>query len=345
MIFKEYIYLLNLSPSQINAINNFNNNTNIKYENLTNCEICNSKKISILFNNDRYGINQKTCVCNNCGFIFSNPRMTQESTEYFYNSDLYRLIYDGSWKNFDREQIFKNILYEMRNYKPLLPKKPDFINYYSNLYFDFINHEIKDFETVLEIGCGKGIKLIDFNSLGKKTYGIEPSKTYRKVHNELGLNTKTGFIKEVEGKYDLVILTHVFEHLSELKKQVNQLYNITNKYLFIEVPGHVKKLQSIQNAHNYYFSLNTLNYFFLNNNFKLVNIDYARDNEFIYALYKKTDQKIKIMFDKKSELKIVKKIMRKYFFKYIIIKILKVLKIEKIIREFYSNLKKILKSN
>ena len=346
MIFKEYIYLYeNLSPSQINEINNFNNNTNIKYENLTNCEICSSEKISTLFNNDRYGINQKTCVCNNCAFIFSNPRMTEKSTEYFYNSDLYRLIYDGSGKNFDKEQIFKNILYEMRNYKPLLPKKPDFSNYYSNLYFDFINNEIKDFETVLDIGCGKGQKLIDFNSIGKKTYGIEPSETYRKVHNELGLNTKTGFIKEVEGKYDLETLTHVFEHLTELKKQVNHLFNITNKYLFIEVPGHVKKVQSIQNAHNYYFSLNTLNYFFLNNNFELVNIDYARDNEFIYALYKKTDQKIAIMFNKKSELKMVKNIIRKNTFKYIIIKILRVVKIEKIIREFYSNLKKILKSN
>ena len=88
-----------------------------------------------------------------------------------------------------------------------------------------------------------------------------------------------------------------------------------------------------------------MNYFFLNNNFKLVNIDYARDNEFIYALYKKTDQKIEIMFNKTSELKMVKNIIRKYSFKYIIIKILKVIKIEKIIREFYSNLKKILKSN
>ena len=88
-----------------------------------------------------------------------------------------------------------------------------------------------------------------------------------------------------------------------------------------------------------------MNYFFLNNNFKLVAIDYARDNEYIYALYKKTDQKIAIMFNKKSELKMVKNIMRKYTFNYIIIKILKVIKIEKIIREFYSNLKKILKSN
>ena len=105
MIFKEYVRLEYLSRSQIEEINNFNNNSSIQYENLINCEICSSKKISVLFNNDRYGINQKTCVCNNCGLMFSNPRMTQKSTEYFYNSDLYRLIYDGIGKNFDKEEI------------------------------------------------------------------------------------------------------------------------------------------------------------------------------------------------------------------------------------------------
>ena len=345
MIFKEYVRLEYLSRSQIEEINNFNNNSSIQYENLINCEICSSKKISVLFNNDRYGINQKTCVCNNCGLMFSNPRMTQKSTEYFYNSDLYRLIYDGIGKNFDKEEIFKNVLNEMRGHKPSLPKKPNYNNYYPNLYFDFINYQIKDFETVLDIGCGKGKKLVDFNSIGKKTYGIEPSNTYYKVHRELGLNTKIGFIKDVEEKYDLVILTHVFEHLTELKKNVNHLYNIINKYLFIEVPGHIKKLQSIQNAHNYYFSLNTLNYFFLNNRFKLVKIDYARDNEFIFALYEKTDQKLDIMFDKALELRIVRNITRKYIFKNIIIKILKIIKIEKNVIEFYSKLKKIFKSN
>ena len=336
MIFKEYIYIEDLTSSQVEKINNFNNNSDIEYEDLITCEICSSKKINILFNNDRYGINQKTCVCNNCGFIFSNPRMTQKSTEYFYNSDLYRLIYDKSGKNFNKEEILKNSINLMKEHKPSLPKKPDFNNYYPNLYFDFINYQIKDFETVLDIGCGRGKKLVEFNALGKKTYGIEPSNTYHKVHSELGLNTKIGFIKDVEDKYDLVILTHVFEHLTELKKQVNHLYNITNKYLFIEVPGHIKKLQSIQNAHNYYFSLNTLNYFFLNNKFKLVKIDYARDSEFIYALYKKTDQKLDIMYDKSLELRIVRNIIRKYFFKYIIIKILKLIKIENIIRMFYS---------
>ena len=274
--------------------------------------------------------------------MFSNPRMTAASAEYFYNSDLYRLIYKGSGKNFDKEKIFKDTLTELKDYKPVIPKKPNFDYYYRNLYFDFINNEVKDFETVLDIGCGKGKKLIDFNSIGKKTYGIEPSKTYHKVHSKLGLNTEVGFIKDVNEKYDLVMLNHVFEHLTNLEKYVHRLYDITKKYLFIEVPGHVKKLQSIQNAHNYYFSLNTLNHFFLNNKFKLIKIDYARDNEFILALYEKTEEKSNIMFNKPLELRIVRNITRKYFFKSIFIKILKFIKIDKAVRNFYYKLKKII---
>lgn len=338
-MFNEYIYLENLTPFQKEKVKIFNKDQKIQYEKISNCEICGSKKINILFNNDRYGINQKTCVCKDCSFMFSNPRMTETSAQYFYNSDLYRFIYDGTGKDFDEQTLFKNTLLELRKYKPSIPKKPDFNYYYPNLYFDFINSEIVDFETILDIGCGNGKKLIDFNFLEKKTYGVEPSRTYHKVHKALSLNTEVGFIKNVRVKYDLVLLTHVFEHLTNLEKNINHLHEITKKYLFIEVPGHVKKLQSIQNAHNYYFSLNTLNHFFLNNKFKLIKIDYARDSEFIFALYKKIEEKSDFVFNKTLEKRIIREILRKYFFKYILIKMLKLVGIEKIVRNFYNKFK------
>ncbi len=338
----EYIYLENLTSFQREQVENFNKDSKILYNKVSNCEICRSDKINILFKNDRYGINQKTCVCNKCGFMFSNPRMERTSAEYFYNSDLYRLLYNGTGKHVSEDIIFKNTLMELKEYKPLIPKKPNFNNYYSNLYFDFINNEISDFETVLDIGCGKGKKLIDFNFIKKKTFGIEPSKTYHKVHTTFGLNADVGFIKDIKNKYDLVMLTHVLEHLTNLEETVNLIGNITKKYLFIEVPGHIKKLQSIQNAHNYYFSLNTLNYFFLNNKFKLIKIDYARDNEYILALYEKTNVKSNFVFDEYLEKKIIRNISRKYFFKYLIIKALKLIRAEKVARNFYNKLKKLI---
>ena len=68
---------------------------------------------------------------------------------------------------------------ELRNYKPLIPKQPNFNYYYPNLYFDFINWNVIDFETVLDIGCGKGKKLIDFNFLKKTTQ----TKTINMIFN------------------------------------------------------------------------------------------------------------------------------------------------------------------
>ncbi len=337
---KKYLKIENLSTTQINEINNFNNNKKIKYEKLSKCEICGSSKLNILFINDRYGINQKTSICNNCGFIFSNPRMTKLSAEIFYNSDTYRLIYNDNNENIDRKKLLENVIKELENYKSPNPKTPNFDSYYSNLYFDFINFEIKDFETVLDIGCGKGKKLIDFNSLGKKTYGIEPSKVYHNAHKRLGLNTKLGFINDVKEKYDLVILSHVLEHLNDLEKNIVHLHNITNKYLFIEVPGNVNKLQSIQNAHNYYFSINSLNYFFLNNKFNLIKIEYAKDNNFLFALYEKTETKSHFTFDKVSELRIAKKIIRNYLIKYFIIKSLSLIGIKNITKKFIKFMKK-----
>ena len=149
-----------------------------------------------------------------------------------------------------------------------------------------------------------------------------------------------GFINNITEKYDLVILSHVLEHLNDLEKNIDHLHNITNKYLFIEVPGNVNKLQSIQNAHNYYFSINSLNYFFLNNKFNLIKIEYAKDNNFLFALYEKTETKSHFMFDKVSELRSTKKIIRNYLFKYLIIKLLSLMGIANITKKFIKLIKK-----
>ena len=341
-MFNEYFYTKNLTTSQKNLVNDFNKNSKLQYQEIINCEICNSNKIKLLFKNDRYSINQKTSYCEDCGFIFLNPRMTENTVKYFYNSDIYRYLYSRE-KN--EKTLFENTLQELKNYKPSFPKKPNFSKYYEQLYFDFINNEISNFKTVLDIGCGRGKKIIDFNYIGKITKGIEPSKTFNKVHTALGLNCDVGFIMDIKkDKYDLVLLSHVFEHLNNLNEVVDILSNITKKYLFIEVPGHVTKFQSIQNAHNYYFSFNTLNHFILNNKFKLIKIDYVRDNEFILALYEKTEVQCEYKFDKNLEKKMIKKIFKRYFGKYygkyIITKFLRYFGLEKIIKNLYNTAKK-----
>ena len=330
---KKYLTLVNLSNSKKKLVYEFNNNLSIKYEEIHNCEICSFSTFKILFKNDRYGIRQITCSCENCGFIFSNPRMNNESRNLFYESDLYREIYENEES---KEIYFSKIIEELKAYVPLLPKKPVFDKYYSQLYFDFINDEISDYDDVLDIGCGIGKKIIDFSNIGKNVTGIEPSSLYKKIHAIYKLNTSQGFITDIKKKYDLVILSHVLEHLNDLNEIINKLSLITKKYLFIEVPGHISKIQSIQSVHNYYFSINTLNYFITNNNFELINLEYAKDNEFIFALYRKIDNKNKFNFDKKKELHLVDGIYKNYIFKYILIRIIQLLGLYKFIKKNFN---------
>ena len=82
-MFKKYNVLKNLTSFQKSLVNDFNKNPQIEFEKISSCEICQSNKIKLLFNNDRYGIHQKSTFCDDCGFMFLNPRMSEKFTKFF----------------------------------------------------------------------------------------------------------------------------------------------------------------------------------------------------------------------------------------------------------------------
>ncbi len=335
---KEYITLNNLSKLQSDIVSKFNKNIYKNY-NFNNCELCGSSHHKIIFKNDRYGIKINTVYCLSCGFLFSNPRMSNSFLKKFYNSDLYRLLYEEYGLENNNEILYKQTIRELKSYSPRKPIRPNFNKYYDKLYFDFINHNISDYKTVLDIGTGKGKKLLDFNFIKKETYGIEPSEIYAKALYDYGLKVKKGFLDDVSKKFDLVMLSHVLEHLTDINNVIKKINLITNKYLYIEVPGHVKKLQSIQNAHCFYFSINTLKYFFLNNKFNLIKIEYCKDNEFILALFEKSNKKKEFNFNYEEEKSLIKKIHKNYLLKYPILKMIKLTKSEKLIKNIRKRIK------
>lgn len=336
-MFKEYIHYEDLTNSQKLEIDKFEKDTSYKYENIL-CSLCLGQNHKILFNNERHGIKQKTVMCDDCGLLFANPRLDYQSSQSFYNSDTYRKIY---WNNKLKSEndFYNEVCMEIESYEFSPPKKVNFSKWHKNLYLDFICEEVKDFRTVFDIGCGKGIKLLDFKNLGKEVEGIEPSEILNKCHKKYQINSTKGFIGDLKGKYDLVIIAHVLEHLHNIDESIKRIQEATNKYLFVEVPGHIENIQSIQNAHNYYFSFNTLNYFIQNNKFKLIKMDYARDSEFIFALYKKTEENNFFSYDRGLEKKLIRKIKLKYQFKYFVLKILRFFKIEKLTKKIYNKIR------
>ena len=138
------------------------------------------------------------------------------------------------------------------------------------------------------------------------------------------INIKQGFIDDVKDKYDMIVLKHVFEHLSNPIKNLKKLHSHINKYLFIEVPGIIKRISSIQNAHNFYFTENTLHKIITKTGFKIVSSRYCNETEFIYALYEKSHEKnIDFNYSYLNEVKKIKKIYKNDIIRINITKIIK----------------------
>ena len=85
-MFTNYIHKIRLKEDVKKKINIFNNNKEIKYCNIK-CEVCTAEDFEVLFNEDRYGIKQRTVFCKKCGFVYSNPRMEKNSLKIFVTGD------------------------------------------------------------------------------------------------------------------------------------------------------------------------------------------------------------------------------------------------------------------
>ena len=93
--------------------------------------------------------------------------------------------------------------------------------------------------TVLDIGCGVGT--IDFylGQQGKKVLGLDVSKmaikTARESAHKIGLNKFVNFVnmdfpkQKPKGKFELIILSEVVEHLKDDKHVVNEISKLLEK--------------------------------------------------------------------------------------------------------------------
>lgn len=220
------------------------------------CALCGKDGFELLSSKDRYGLHFNVVICRCCGLIQANPRMTQKAYTDFYNLE-YRELYtgkdysniqnyfDGQWKRGSR--IYSFIEEHGKLKKPLS----------------------KSF--VFEVGCGAGGILLYFREKGCQVSGVDLGEEYLNFGKEkYGLDLYNGNITAVSlnEKPDVIIYNHALEHILNPNEELEYIYRILAPHgiLYIAVPG-VKNLmnsygrdflQSLQNAHAYTFSLNTL---------------------------------------------------------------------------------------
>ena len=257
------------------------------------CIICKSNKFNIINEIDRYGFFYPTGICKNCGMVQQSIYYTNSFLEKFY-SKYYNLFY-GHFKN-PEERFNSQYLGAKKSYQ--------FVK-------NYIDHKKTK---ILEIGCGAGGILKYYQDKGFYVKGLDYDNSQLNYGISKSLNLINNNYYNSTEKFDLIILSHVLEHMSEPEKEIDKIKQYLSKdgIVYIEVPSihSIKNLNYNYNIRNFFhiahflhFSKMTFINFMKINNLKIIKI-----NDDIQSIVTISSKKEEIFFnsiyqDNLSELK------------------------------------------
>ncbi len=213
--------------------------------------ICGFQEDVLISEVDRYNLDVHIKLCKKCGLMRQDPILDPESLVSFYTHH-YRSLYDGGeFNSIDEEFEFR--------YRHQVPQT-----------FDYISPYLKE-GRVLDYGCGGGWLVKYFSDRGFEATGFDYDLKYTSFAIGRGLRIIQGDTDQLQrkGPYDLIVLSHVFEHLADIRGFVRKMEGLLheNGFVFISLPGVLtgSLFGSLQNAHVWYFTLNTLRWVIENN--------------------------------------------------------------------------------
>jgi SAM-dependent methyltransferase len=196
----------------------------------------NSKVISLMQNYD-------VVVCDNCGFTYADNIPSQSDfNNYYATMSKYEFNYkDGFISN-------------------------DYIEYFTKVA-DFIIPHVKDKSArILDIGCSTGGLLSVLKNKGySNLVGIDPSPQCARITRDInGIEATANTISNFEpsGKFDLISLSAVLEHLVDFGNSMRKIWSLLKDQglLFLEVPD-VERFSLYITSPFQQFSIEHINYF------------------------------------------------------------------------------------
>lgn len=239
---------------------------------------CGSNNFLKIAAKDRFGLPFQNLICKQCGLLVLNPQISEISLSKYYN-EIYHPLIVGTTHG----SLLEDLVHERQG---------------ENI-FNFVKDDLnKSTINVCEVGCAGGSNLKLFSEIAKthaircNLYGSEYEDHYATKAKEIGLSITTESIESLSNfgvNFDIIILSHVLEHFTNIKKALKLFRNLLNNdgLLYIEVPG-LMNLVSYNNdfinylvhAHNYNFNLTSLKNLLALNGFKLL-----KGNEKVQALF------------------------------------------------------------
>ena len=242
--------IINFPQYSKNYYNFFNIYAKEKYKLIKNNCLCGEENDIILSLTDRHLVNFIVVVCKICGLIRAKDYFTNEDIKDFYI-------------NFYRTDAYNE------NYKAVSPNDLfDIQKRESKFKYDLLNeYKIKPLNKLKIIDLGGGVGgVLDHFSNDNKKYLFDFFDPYLNFAKTKGIKSVKGGLDMVDFKADIIILSHVIEHWSDFKNEIQKLINIQKKnetLNYIEFPGvdSIKKgrrggdvLGDLHIPHVYYFT-------------------------------------------------------------------------------------------
>ena len=208
------------------------------------CPVCDSADKSLYFTKDWFQFSK----CNACGMVYLNPRLTEQATYDFYNSD-WNAIYNET--KFDTVSASTALDDEINraNLELILKARGGARG------------------ELLEIGFASGVFLRAAKAAGWSVHGLELNEpNYRRVRDELGSTIQNVDLFRANlpaAFYDVVYMRDVFEHVPEPKAMLHEINRVLKPggLVYIEVPnidGLIYKI--VKERHVCVFGFEHLNY-------------------------------------------------------------------------------------
>lgn len=194
------------------------------------CPVCSGEEARIirdiqfkLFDNHPMAGGYNLVQCQRCLFIYADTHVTQQQLDVYYKElskyEDKNIGTGGGYSKNDKERLLKTA--------------------------EFIASQLTDKNArIIDLGCANGgllkeLKMLGFNNL----VGLDPSSTCVEItKNEVGCEAHQMSLFSIDeslGKFDLVILSHVLEHLLDLTSTIERLNYLLNEgsLLYVECPN------------------------------------------------------------------------------------------------------------